>query len=53
MQIKGISITNYRSIKKANYIPIENKCVIIGPNNEGKSNILQGIVLSLTKITGS
>ena len=53
MQIKGISITNYRSIKKANYIPIENKCVIIGPNNEGKSNILQGIVLSLTIITGS
>lgn len=53
MQLKGISITNYRSIKSANYIPIENKCVIIGPNNEGKSNILQGIVLSLTKIAGS
>ena len=53
MLLKGISITNYRSIKSANYIPIENKCVIIGPNNEGKSNILQGIVLVLTKIAGN
>ncbi len=52
MRVKGISITNFRSIKTANYIPIDKKCIIIGPNNEGKSNILQGIVIALTKIFG-
>lgn len=51
MRIKTFTVNNYRSIKTANSISISNKCVIIGPNNEGKSNILQGLALCLATIT--
>ena len=47
MRLDTISISNYRSIKKANNISISNNTVLIGPNNEGKSNILNAIVMSM------
>jgi putative ATP-dependent endonuclease of the OLD family len=53
MKITSFTINNFRSIKTANSINIEDKCVIIGPNNEGKSNILQALALCLSTITGS
>ncbi|MBO4858436.1 MAG: AAA family ATPase [Treponema sp.] len=52
MRLKGVSITNFRSIKSTGYISLESKSIIIGPNNEGKSNILQGIVIAVTRIFG-
>jgi predicted ATPase len=47
MELVSFSVTNYRSITVANKLPIRRSTVLIGPNNEGKSNILRGLVLSL------
>ena len=44
MKIKSFTITNYRSIKKAYNIPLnEDMTILIGKNNEGKSNILRAL----------
>lgn len=47
MQLVYFSVTNYRSITKAYRLPIRRSTVLIGPNNEGKSNILQALVVTL------
>lgn len=47
MLITSFSIQNFRSIKEATGLPIYNLSILIGPNNEGKSNILQALVLTL------
>lgn len=46
MQIKAVQIERYRSISKA-AIDLKNLTVLVGPNNEGKSNILQAIVMGM------
>ena len=44
MKLKSFTITNYRSIKKAYNIPLnEDMTILIGKNNEGKSNILRAL----------
>lgn len=44
MKIKSFTITNYRSIKEAYNIPLnKDMTVLIGKNNEGKSNILRAL----------
>ena len=47
MRLCSISVRNYRSIAKASELNFGNYTVLIGPNNEGKSNILNAIALSL------
>lgn len=47
MKLVSFSIKNYRSITKAHKLPIGNLVVLIGPNNEGKSNILRALVTAL------
>lgn len=47
MQLVSFSVTNYRSITTAYKLPFRQSTVLIGPNNEGKSNILKGLVTSL------
>ena len=47
MQLVSFSVTNYRSITKAYRLPIRQSTVLIGPNNEGKSNILLALVNTL------
>ena len=47
MQLVSFSVTNYRSITKAYRLPIRRSTVLIGPNNEGKSNILRALVITL------
>lgn len=47
MRICAFSIKKYRSITKAYKVQLNDKSIFIGPNNEGKSNILHGLVLSL------
>ena len=47
MRLRNFTIENYRSITKAEKIPCANLTVLVGPNNEGKSNILRGLVLGL------
>ncbi len=43
MQLVQFSATNYRSITSAHRITFENVTVLIGRNNEGKSNLLRAL----------
>jgi putative ATP-dependent endonuclease of OLD family len=43
----SFSVQNYRSITKAHKLPIKDSTLLVGPNNEGKSNILKALVTVL------
>jgi len=47
VKLVSFSVTNYRSITTAYKLPIGQSTVLIGPNNEGKSNILRALVTAL------
>ena len=47
MELVSFSVSNYRRITSAYKLPIRRPTVLIGPNNEGKSNILRALVASL------
>lgn len=47
MQLVSFSVSNYRSITAAYKLPIRQSTVLIGPNNEGKSNVLRALVTAL------
>jgi putative ATP-dependent endonuclease of OLD family len=47
MQLVAFSVRNYRSITTAYRLPVKQSTVLIGPNNEGKSNVLRALVTSL------
>lgn len=50
MRLTSFSVTNYRSITKANKVPIDDITILIGKNNEGKSNILNALILAMNEI---
>lgn len=43
MKLTYFSIQDYRSIAKATLQGLQTTVILIGPNNEGKSNVLQGL----------
>src|SRR5438067_1924288 len=47
MKLVSFSVNNYRSITKAYRLPVRQSTVLLGPNNEGKSNILKALVTAL------
>lgn len=47
MELVSFSVTNYRSITTAYKLPVKQTTILIGPNNEGKSNILRALVTAL------
>lgn len=47
MKLVSFSLKNYRSIKSAEKIALGDLTILIGPNNEGKSNILRGLVTGM------
>ncbi len=47
MKLTKFSITNYRSITKAYKITISDFTVLVGKNNEGKSNILRALNVAM------
>ncbi|MFJ4816553.1 ATP-dependent nuclease [Streptomyces sp. NPDC088801] len=47
MQLSGLSVKNYRSIKQTPRLNFAELGVLVGPNNEGKSNILRAAVMGL------
>ena len=47
MQLVNFSVTNYRSISKAHKINLQNITVLVGRNNEGKSNILMALNVAM------
>jgi len=52
MRLVGLSITNYRSIKKIENLRIEPLQAFVGENNAGKSNILRAVNCFLSSGTG-
>lgn len=51
MKLISFSAKNYRSISTAYKLQLTEYTVIVGPNNEGKSNILKGLGLALGLLT--
>ena len=47
MKLSDFSVNNYRSITTARKIPTKNMTVLVGKNNEGKSNILSALALAM------
>lgn len=47
MRLQTFTVTNYRSITKAEKLDLTSFTVLVGPNNEGKSNILRAMVLGM------
>jgi putative ATP-dependent endonuclease of OLD family len=47
MRLVSLTVKNFRSITKAYKLHLGNSTVLIGPNNEGKSNILRALVMAL------
>lgn len=47
MKLTSITIKNFRSITRAYKVPLRELTVLVGPNNEGKSNVLAALVLAL------
>jgi len=51
MKLVAFSVRNYRSIVEAYKLSLGSYTVLVGPNNEGKSNIVKSIALSLAVLT--
>lgn len=47
MKLVSFTVTKYRSITKAHRIGVERQAVLVGPNNEGKSNLLRALVAAM------
>ncbi len=47
MRLVSFSVENYRSITNARKIPLTDYSILIGANNEGKSNILHALALGM------
>lgn len=47
MQLVEFSVTNYRSITKAHKIKLQELTVLVGKNNEGKSNVLNALNVAM------
>jgi predicted ATPase len=50
MRLKQFSVNKFRSIIKAEKLPIGDFTVLIGPNNEGKSNILEALAIGMNEL---
>jgi predicted ATPase len=47
MQLASFSVKKYRSIVEAEKLALRDMTILIGPNNEGKSNILRALVVGM------
>jgi len=50
VRLVNFSVTNFRSITTAHKIAISNTTVLIGKNNEGKSNILKALSITMNAL---
>jgi len=53
MRLASFTVKNFRSITDAYKLPLRDFAVLVGPNNEGKSNVLKSIVLALGLLSRS
>jgi putative ATP-dependent endonuclease of OLD family len=51
MNLSALSVTNYRSITGTSRIPLGDFAVLVGKNNEGKSNILRALAAAMRILT--
>lgn len=51
MRLASITVENYRSITRAHRVAISDRTILVGPNNEGKSNILRALVTAMSVLT--
>ena len=51
MKLVSFTVEKYRSITKAHRIGLDNTTILVGPNNEGKSNILRALVAAMNILT--
>ena len=51
MKLVKFSVTNFRSILEAQNIPISDITVLVGKNNEGKSNLLKALSIAMEIIS--
>lgn len=47
MKLVNFTVTNYRSITSAHKITLQNYNVLVGKNNEGKSNLLRALSIAM------
>ncbi|WP_138945402.1 AAA family ATPase [Plantibacter sp. M259] len=52
MRLNEVSVSNYRSIAKQTRFTVGDLTTLIGPNNQGKSNLLRALSLGMTLIEG-
>ena len=50
MRIAKFKVSNYRSISDSKILDLHSMSVLVGPNNEGKSNILRALTVGLQAI---
>ena len=50
MKLIELSVTNYRSVTTAHKIPMKNLTVLVGKNNEGKSNLLSALNVAMRAV---
>lgn len=50
MKLVSFSVQKYRSITTAHKIKVGPSTVILGPNNEGKSNVIRGLITAMRLI---
>lgn len=51
MRLVSFSVTNYRSITKTHELPLFDATVLLGQNNEGKSNLLSALATAMTVVS--
>lgn len=51
MHLKSFSVEKYRSITSAKKIEVGQSTILVGPNNEGKSNLLRALVTAMNILT--
>lgn len=51
MKLVSFTVEKYRSITKAHKIGLDKAAILVGPNNEGKSNILRALVTAMNVLT--
>jgi putative ATP-dependent endonuclease of the OLD family len=52
LKLVSVTVENFRSITAARKIPLSGLTTLVGPNNEGKSNILRALVFAMVHLTG-
>jgi len=51
VRLVSFSVTNYRSLTTAHKLPLSDATILLGQNNEGKSNLLAALAAAMTVVS--